>query len=37
MAEVCGDDFKVILGTPDHFDVYTLKDLLPLTFTSKEL
>lgn len=37
MSEFCGDDFKVILGTPDHFDVYTLKDLLPLTFTSKEL
>ncbi len=37
MSEFCGDDFKVILGTPDHFDVYTLKDLLPFTFTSKEL
>lgn len=37
MSEFCGDDFKVILGTPDYFDVYTLKDLLPLTFTSKEL
>ena len=37
MSEFCGDDFKVILGTPDHFDVYTLKDLLPLTFTGKEL
>lgn len=37
MSEFCGDDFKVILGTADHFDVYTLKDLLPLTFTSKEL
>lgn len=37
MSEFCGNDFKVILGTPDHFDVYTLKDLLPLTFTSKEL
>ena len=37
MSEFCGDDFKVILGTLDNFDVYTLKDLLPLTFTSKEL
>ena len=37
MAEFCDDDFKVILGTPDDFKVYTLKEMLPLTFTSKEL
>ena len=37
MAEFCDDDFKVILGTPDDFKVYTLKEILPLTFTSKEL
>ncbi len=37
MAEFCDDDFKVILGTPDDFKVYALKEILPLTFTSKEL
>ena len=37
MAEFCDDDFKVILCSPDDFKVYALKDLLPLTFTKKEL
>ena len=37
MAEFCDDDFKVILGSPDDFKVYALKDILPLTFTKKEL
>ncbi len=37
MAEFCDADFKVILGTPDNFKVYKFSDILPLTFTSKEL
>lgn len=37
MAEFCGKDFEVVLGTPDDFKVYTLEEILPLTFTSKEL
>lgn len=37
MAEFCDADFEVILGTPDDFKVYKFNDILPLTFTSKEL
>ena len=37
MAEFCDADFEVRLGTPDDFKVYKFKDILPLTFTSKEL
>ena len=37
MAEFCDADFEVILGTPDDFKVYKFSDILPLTFTSKEL
>ncbi len=37
MAEFCDADFEVILGTPDNFKVYKFSDILPLTFTSKEL
>jgi len=37
MAEFCGRDFKVILGTPDHFDVYSLDEVIPFAFTPKDL
>ena len=37
MAEFCGGDFKVILGTPDHFDVYSLDEVIPFAFTPKDL
>ena len=32
MAEFCRPDFKIILGTPDKFSVYTLGELLPHGF-----
>ena len=32
MAEFCRPDFKIILGTPDKFGVYTLGELLPHGF-----
>ncbi len=37
MAEFCGGDFKVLLGNPEKFSTYTLKSLLPLSFSSKDL
>ncbi len=37
MAEFCDEDFPVILGTPDDFGVYPLRELLPYAFTKKEL
>ncbi len=37
MAEFCGGDFKVLLGCPEKFSAYTLKSLLPLSFSSKDL
>ena len=32
MAEFCGPDFKVILGAPEEYSVYTLSELLPHSF-----
>ena len=32
MAEFCRPDFKIILGTPDAYSVYTLGELLPQGF-----
>ncbi len=38
MAEFCDpDEFKIILGAGEEFSVYTLKELLPLGFTKKNL
>lgn len=38
MAEFCDTKtFKVVLGTPEHFEEYTLDSLLPFAFTSKDL
>ena len=37
LAEFCGEDFRVLLGTPENVRVYTLKDLLPLSFGKKDL
>ena len=41
MAEFCTPDFEILLaqdpGRPDHFATYTLEELLPLSFTSKDL
>ena len=32
MAEFCRRDFKIILGTPEEYGVYTLAELLPHSF-----
>ena len=37
IAEFCSDDFKIVLGNKDKFEVYTLRQLLPLSFTDKNL
>lgn len=37
MAEFCDENFEVILGTPDDFKVYKFSEIMPLTFTKKEL
>lgn len=36
MAEFCDGDFRVLLGTPERFESYCLKDLLPLSFSLTE-
>ena len=33
MAEFCGPDFRVLLGTEEQFTVYTLNRLLPHSFS----
>lgn len=38
MREFCHDDFTLILGKSDtEFDVCTLKDLLPISFSPKDV
>ncbi len=38
MAEFCDvSNFKLVLGTPEHFEVYLLRDVLPFAFTPKDL
>lgn len=37
MSEWCDKDFKLILGTPDNFKVYTFDQLVPYAFTKAEL
>jgi cytidine deaminase len=37
LAEFCAADLTVLLGTPDHFSVHTLGELLPFSFTKDEL
>ncbi|MCQ2353665.1 MAG: cytidine deaminase [Clostridia bacterium] len=37
MAEFCREDFKILLGTPDNFKVYSLKEILPFAFTPDDL
>ena len=32
MAEFCRPDFKIILGSPDRYSVYTLEEMLPHSF-----
>ena len=37
LAEFCDGDFPVILGTPDNFQAYAFKDLLPFSFGKADL
>ena len=37
LAEFCSPDLPVILGSPAHWRVVTLGELLPLAFTKKNL
>ncbi len=37
MAEFCGKDFKIILGSVENYQVFTLDEILPLAFTNSEL
>lgn len=37
MAEFGGEEFKILLGSPEKYQTYTLKSLLPLSFTEKNL
>ncbi len=37
MAEFCDENFRVILGSPDDFSVYTLGQLLPHGFSKNSM
>ena len=37
ISEFCGKDFKIVLGNEKNFKVYTLGELLPYSFTDKDL
>jgi cytidine deaminase len=37
LAEFCDKDFRIVLGTPDNVQVYTLATLLPLSFGKNDL
>ena len=37
IAEFCEKDFKIVLGNEEQFKVYTLDELLPFSFTKKNL
>lgn len=37
MAEFCDPSFRVILGNVQHFCVYRLKDLFPLSFSGQDI
>ena len=37
MREFCRDDFKIILAKPDAVRVFTLKELLPESFSPDNL
>ena len=37
IAEFCQKEFKIILGNEEKFEVYTLDELLPYSFTGKDL
>ena len=37
MAEFCGKDFEIVLGSPEGIKVYSLDVILPLSFTKDDL
>ena len=37
ISEFCPRDFKILLGNENKFEVYTLAELLPLSFSDKDL
>ena len=37
LSEFCDMDFRIILGTPENIRVYTLEELLPLSFGKADL
>lgn len=37
IAEFCDNNFEIVLGNEDEFEVYTLDTLLPFSFTQKDL
>ena len=37
LAEFCGADFRILLGNPDKFQSYTVDEILPFSFTKKDL
>jgi cytidine deaminase len=37
LAEFCDKDFRIVLGTPDDVQVYTLAELLPFSFGKGDL
>ncbi len=37
LAEFCGADFRILLGNPENFQSYTVDEILPFSFTKKDL
>ncbi len=37
IAEFCPKDFPILLGTKEHFQTFTLEQLLPFSFTKEDL
>ena len=37
MAEFCDSNFKLVLGTPEKFDVYGFDEVLPFVFNQKDV
>ena len=36
MAEFCGKEFRILLGTPEKYESYSLQELLPMSFCLNE-
>lgn len=37
LAEFCGADFRILLGNSEKFQSYTVDEILPFSFTKKDL